>query len=159
MVLKLAERRGGAARTGAPILRGLLAAAGVAMATAAAAHMIEKDGIQIIHPWAKPAESGSTAAFPTIANEGKKPLTLTRIETPVAQRVELRRKNAPVSQIGIPPGGIVSFDGADYSMVLVGLKQALKEGTNFPATYHFDGQIDLRMVVGEKTDLPMDDAK
>jgi copper(I)-binding protein len=125
---------------------------------AAHAHMIEKGGVQIIHPWAKPAQGGATDAFPTISNEGKSTLTLTKVETPVAQRVELKQGGRTVQK----PGDVVAFDGKAFGMTLVGLRQPLVEGANFPATFHFSGShtaIDLRMVVGEKSDLPVDGAK
>jgi copper(I)-binding protein len=65
---------------------------------AAHAHMIEKGGVQIIHPWAKPAQGGATDAFPTISNEGKSTLTLTKVETPVARRVELKQGGRTVQK-------------------------------------------------------------
>ena len=127
------------------------------MATIALGHTVEKGNIEIIHPWVEPSSGPNALAHPTVSNERGEDITLLRIETPVAQRVVLFRGGKEINQIVIPPDDIISFDADPYSMELQGLLEPLKDGGEFPGTFHFSGDltIELQMVIGEST-MPQD---
>lgn len=120
------------------------------------AHTVEKGNILVIHPWVEPSGGNDTLAHPTISNEGERALVLLRVETPVAEKVEVLRKGRPVTTLPIRGGDIIAFDSPDAQIKLVNLKQPLLEGTHFPARLVFTRNItvDLEMVVGQDTMLP-----
>lgn len=88
----------------------------------------------------------STAAFMTVHNGGSGERKLLRVESAVAASVELHRhvndngvmRMRPVEAIAIAAGGDAELRPGGYHVMLIGLKQALREGEKVPLTLVFD---------------------
>jgi len=104
----------------------------------------------IDHPYATPTQSGATTAsayFRGIRNRGQQSERLLGASTPLAERVILQRSGPPetgeplrnVDAIDLPARNTVQLrhTGA-YHLVLVGLRQPLKEGDRFDLTLVFE---------------------
>jgi copper(I)-binding protein len=107
--------------------------------------------IQIDHVWSRAAMAGQEGAvYLTITDTGA-PDTLTGVTTPVATMAELHRsfndngvmKMRPVAAMPIEPGKPITLAPGGYHIMLMGLKQTLKEGDSFPVTLKFSkaGQV------------------
>ena len=123
-------------------MRPLLAAVLIATPLAALA---DEAGIHVGHVWSRAAMAGHEGAvFLTITDTGT-PDTLTGITTPVAAKADLHEtindhgvmKMRPVPSLTIEPGKPVTLAPGGYHIMLVGLKQALKQGDSFPVTLDF----------------------
>ena len=113
--------------------------------------------IQIDHVWSRAALAGHEGAvYLTITDTGP-PDTLTAVTTPVASMAELHRsfndngvmKMRPVGALPIEPGKPVTLAPGGYHIMLMGLKQTLKEGDSFPVTLKFTkaGQVTATAMV------------
>lgn len=120
---------------------------------APAAHMIEKDNVQVIHPWAEATEGDTARVFPTIANSGNEEIEIVGAEAPVAAGVALIVDGQPVDRIVVPGGDVVNLDGADNHLHLRGLRDPLEEGGQFPLLLKFGdgGTMTIDVVIGENT--------
>jgi hypothetical protein len=113
--------------------------------------------IQVDHVWSRAALAGHEGAvYLTITDTGP-PDTLTAVTTPVASMAELHRsfndngvmKMRPVGALPIEPGKPVTLAPGGYHIMLMGLKQTLKEGDSFPVTLNFTkaGQVTATAMV------------
>lgn len=98
-------------------------------------------------PWSRPAQAGMNGVgFMTILNTGTKPVTLTGVETPLANKAELHLSSMAggvmtmrrQDSIEIAPGGKLNLAPGGYHVMLLGLKQPLKAGQKAPLTLVFD---------------------
>lgn len=126
------------------------------LAGAAAAHMVEKGDVQVIHPWAEPAEGTTTRVYPTVANDGTEAFVVVGAMSPIADAVELVIAGERVEEIVVPAGDVIAFSETDVHIRLVGLSERLEEGGHFPMTMQLeDGNvIEFQVVVGENTAAP-----
>jgi periplasmic copper chaperone A len=103
--------------------------------------------LEIDTPWAR-ASIGTArpgAAYVTIRNTGDETDRLVRIETPVAARPEVHEmeeeggvmKMRPAGPLEIPPGEEVRLDPGGMHIMLMQLRQPLKEGESIPITFTF----------------------
>ncbi len=118
-------------------------AAGLAVATAA---MAQPAQLEINNAWAgaTPGKAENGAAYVTITS----PTTdrLVSASTPVAKKAELHTmsmqgmvmKMRPISGLDIPAGQPVSLKPGGEHIMLVGLKQPLREGQSFSLTLDFE---------------------
>lgn len=146
-----------------PVKR-LAGAALLALAAIGAAHA--HDGragdIEITHPFATPSREGvanGAAYIATLENTGKQADRLLRASTPVAQRTEVHTmavdangvmRMREVDAIVLAPGSPVKMRPGDgYHLMLMGLKQPLKEGDSFPLTLEFErgGKAEVKVIV------------
>lgn len=122
--------------------------AALAFATAALAHDYTVGDLKIEHPWARSSAGAAAngAAYMTISTSGAAADQLVKADSPVAGKVELhthildgdvmrmRQVNGITVNVGEPavlrPGGL--------HVMLIGLKEPLKEGTQFPLTLTFE---------------------
>jgi hypothetical protein len=125
-----------------PIRTLALAAAALAVATGAqaAATLSVSDG------WSRPAVAGTNGVgYLTIRNGGKAAQTLVKVETPVAERVDMHSmsmaggvmKMAKIDRLTVPAGGQVVFGPQGAHLMLMGLKKPLAVGDKVPATLTF----------------------
>jgi copper(I)-binding protein len=123
-------------------MRSLLTAVLIAMPFTAFA---DPAPIQLDHVWSRAAIVGHEGAvYLTITDTGA-PDTLTNVATPVAATAELHRsfddngvmKMRQVPALPIEPGKPVTLAPGGYHIMLMGLKQTLKEGDSFPVTLSF----------------------
>ena len=82
------------------------------------------------------------AVYMEVKNKGKTPVTITKLSSPVAKRVEIHShemKNGIMKMIYHPAltikgGKSVIFKPMDYHIMLLGLKRKLHNGDTFPLT-------------------------
>lgn len=131
-----------------PIQRPWIAAlAGLALAATAQAASPRLESLEVIQAWSRPAAAGTNGAgFMTVTNHGKVADTLTSVESPAAERVEMHRTSMAGGimsmkrlDAGLPlaPGESVSFAPGGYHLMLVRLIKPLKTGDTVPATLIF----------------------
>jgi len=122
-----------------------LAGAGVALA-----HDERVGELTLDHPYATPSLAGSAhgaAYLKGIRNRGEQADRLVGASTPVAARVELHRmtliegvmRMREVPFIELPPKGDTPLrHGGEYHLMLIDLKQPLKDGERFDLTLQFE---------------------
>jgi periplasmic copper chaperone A len=138
-----------------------LAALGASIG-AAHAHGGRAGDVEISHPFATPTRDGAkngAAYIATLHNTGKAPDRLLRASTPVAMRTEVHTmavdaggvmRMREVDAIVLAPGVPVKMRPGDgYHLMLMGLKQPLKEGDSFPLTLEFErgGKTEVKVIV------------
>ena len=131
----------------APRLAAVFAAAIIAMPLAGFAQQAgaQQSGIRIDHAWSRVALAGHEGVvYLTITATGAAD-TLSAVTTPVAATAGLHQsiddhgvmKMRPVASLPIEPGKPVTLAPGGYHIMLMDLKQPLKEGDSFPATLSF----------------------
>lgn len=136
---------------------------GCLLALSAQAHGFAVGELFVRHPYAVPSLAGSqngAVYFKSIKNAGKKADQLLSAKTQVAEKVEIHEmtmdgdvmKMRPLSSIEIPAGGEVSVAKGNpngYHLMLLGLKQALKDGDRFPVwlTFKQAGEVKVEVYV------------
>jgi len=141
------------------------------VATAVFAHGSTVGDIEIGHPYATPSLPGTSngaAYFAMLENTGNAADRLLRATTPVAARVELHSmavdaqgvmRMREIDGIALAPHAKVRMrPGMGMHLMLVGLKEPLKDGARFPMTLEFEraGKVEVEVVVQSKT--PADSA-
>jgi copper(I)-binding protein len=112
--------------------------------------------LQIDTPWGR-ASIGTarpSAAYVTIRNTGDKADRLVSIETPVSARPEVHEmeeeggvmKMRPAGPLEIPPGEEVRLEPGGIHIMLMQLRQPLKEGESIPITFTFRQAGDITMI-------------
>lgn len=140
----------------------LAVAAALAVGAPAQAHQYDVGSLHIAHPHARATVPGQPtgAAYLKIENRGSAPDRLLSASTPAAQSVEIHSmrmdgdvmKMREASSLDLPPQSTVALEpGADYHLMLQGLKAPLKAGDKFPMTLQFEkaGKVDVSVVVGD----------
>ena len=111
-------------------------------------------------PWSRPAVAGTNGVgYVTLANRGKAPDTLVKIESPLAAKVEMHRTTMTGNvmsmqkqeKVSLPAGGQVVFGPSGYHLMLMGLTRTLKAGDEIPATLIFasGARVKIAFAVGE----------
>lgn len=103
-------------------------------------------GISIEQPFARATPAKMGGAFMTLVNAGGNGDKLIKAASPVAESVELHThvkegevmRMRPVDGIDIAAGGRTALEPGSYHVMLIGLKQPLKEGATFPLTLTFE---------------------
>ena len=106
------------------------------------------NAIVVENAWARatPAGAKTGAVYMTLINNGAIPDRLLGATTPVSDKVQFHKvseENGVSSMrelptIDIAPGARVIFKPSDLHVMLVGLKQPLKEGQTVPLTLDFE---------------------
>jgi copper(I)-binding protein len=132
------------------------------VAAAAFAHGSTVGDIEIGHPYATPSLPGTSngaAYFAMLENTGNAADRLLRATTPVAARVELHSmavdaqgvmRMREIDGIALAPHAKIRMrPGSGMHLMLVGLKEPLKDGGRFPMTLEFEraGKIDVTVNV------------
>ncbi len=133
-----------------------------ALSALAVAHESSVGDIRIVHTFATPSLAGSgngAAYFASLENTGDKADRLLRASTPVAASVELHTmgmdpqgvmRMREVDAIALAPKASIKMrPGMGFHLMLVGLRQPLKEGATFPMTLTFEraGKVEVKVVV------------
>ncbi len=100
--------------------------------------------VTIDDPFARASAGGAKvgAVFMTLKNSGPAADALVAAESPVAARAELHThiregeiiRMRPVEAIDVPPGGTVSLQPGGLHVMLIDLRQPLRQGEAFPLT-------------------------
>jgi len=145
-------------------LRATLAAALGAATLAAAAHGANIGAIAIGHPYATPSIPGTSngaAYLASLENTGAAADRLVRASTPMASRVEIHTMNVDaqgvmrmreIDGIALAPKAKVQMKpGMGLHLMLIGLKEPLKEDATFPMTLEFEraGKVEVKVIVGQ----------
>lgn len=102
--------------------------------------------IAIEQPFARATPAKVGGVFMTLKNAGGTADKLVKAASPVAESVELHThvkdgdamRMRPVEDIPVPAKGQTGLVPGGYHVMLIGLKQPLKEGTQFPLTLTFE---------------------
>jgi copper(I)-binding protein len=123
------------------------------------ASMADSSNITIQRAWARATPNGATVGvvYMTLVNKGMADDRLLSAMTPIAQKVQFHSATnengvmqmRELSSITIHPGSLVSLKPGAMHMMMIGLKQALKEGQTFPLALDFEkaGQIDVTVLI------------
>jgi copper(I)-binding protein len=115
--------------------------------------------ITVEQAWVRATPSGAQtgAAYMTLINNGASADRLVSAATPAAEQVQFHRQTEDngvsrmreVHNVELSPGGKIIFKPGDMHMMIVRLKQPLKEGQTLPLTLQFEkaGQIDLNVPI------------
>jgi copper(I)-binding protein len=138
------------------LLAGMFALA----ATAAFAHDYKVGNLQIGHPWARATPKGAAVGggYLKITNNGATPDRLISGTTEVAGRFEVHEmsmdngvmKMRPIKDgIEIKPGETVELKPGGYHVMMLDLKQPIKEGERVKGTLVFEkaGKVDIEYAV------------
>ena len=132
------------------------------LGAAAFGHGSSVGDIDIGHPYATPSLAGArtgAAYIATLENTGARPDRLLRASTPVAARVEMHemkldaggvmRMRETDAIVVAPKQPIRMRPGLGLHLMLVDLKQPLKEGDTFPMAMEFEraGKVEVKVVV------------
>jgi periplasmic copper chaperone A len=141
-------------RIGGVLLSGFLAVGLVASQTLA--HDFKAGSLTIGHPWARATPPGAKVAggYLTIENSSAEPDRLVAATVEIAGRAEIHEmavvdgvmKMRPLDNgVEIPAGGSVELKPGGYHLMLMDLKQPLKQGEGFSGTLTFEkaGTVDV----------------
>jgi copper(I)-binding protein len=130
----------------------LIAALAICAFTAVSA-MAEPSNIAVEHAWARATPKGATtgAAYITLVNTGASDDRLLRATSPVAETIQFHSetndngvmKMALLPTIAVGSGAQVTLKPGGAHMMLVGLRQPLKEGQTIPLTLTFEKAGDI----------------
>lgn len=127
--------------------------------------------IHVERAWARatPARAKTGAAYVAVINNGGIADRLLSATTPLAQKVQFHKETEDngisrmreLRTVEIDPGAKVIFKPGDMHMMMVGLKQPLKEGETFPLTLTFEkaGKIDVTVSVAKVGAMQSGDMK
>jgi periplasmic copper chaperone A len=103
--------------------------------------------IEVQNAWARATAAGAKAAgiFVTITDKGG-PDRLVGASTPVAAMAEVHEtindngvmRMRPIPALPLQPGQAVVLKPGGYHIMLMGMKQQLKDGETFPLTLNFE---------------------
>ena len=127
---------------------------------AASAHSYKLGTLEIGHPWARatPPTAPTGGGYLSVKNTGTEPDRLISISSPAAQTVQvhqmkmegnvmrMRELDGPLE---IKPGETVTLAPGGMHLMMMGLKEPLKQGEKVPLTLVFEkaGKIDVELVV------------
>jgi periplasmic copper chaperone A len=120
------------------LLCGMLFAVPVALA--------QQSDIRVENAWSRAAMQGGTGVVYLTITDAGGPDRLLSITAPVANKAELHEsvtgqgvaKMRGIAALPITPRRPVQLAPGGYHIMLMGLKQALKEGESFPVTLNFE---------------------
>ena len=117
--------------------------------------------IVVDHPWARatPAGAKTGAAYMTLINNGSAGDRLLGATTPVADKIQFHSvsedngvsRMREMHDVAVAPGARVTFSPGGMHVMLVELKQPLKEGQTFPLSLTFEkaGNVDVMVSVAK----------
>ena len=132
---------------------------GLVLSWGAAGQEIRSGSITVADPWAR-ASAGlarTGAAYMSVSNTGSAADRLVGASSPAADKVELHEhvqegdvmRMRPVPSIELQPGASVTMQPGGLHVMLLGLKEPLREGQRVPATLVFQnaGPVALEFAV------------
>ncbi len=139
----------------------------VAIALGAQAQTSGNITVQSIWARATPPGAKTAAVYLTLANNGTTDDKLVAASTPIAGMAGLHTeimdngvmKMRPLKSVDVKPGGTATLKPGGRHIMLMGLKQALKQGDHFPITLTFEHappltvQVEVAKVGAAKPDM------
>ena len=130
----------------------------------ASAHDFRLGPLRIDHPYATPTPAGTktgAAYLRSLRNTGDQPDRLIGARTPLARTVEIHRsvidaqnvmRMRAIDGITLPPQAELQLrHGGEYHLMLIDLKQPLKDGDRFPMTLRFEKAGEREVMVWVQT--------
>lgn len=117
--------------------------------------------IIVERPWARatPAGARTGAVYVTLINNGSSSDSLLSAATPVADQVQFHSASEEngvsrmreMRSVEVTPGAQVAFSPGGLHIMVVGLKQPLKEGQSFALTLNFEkaGKIEVMVPIAK----------
>jgi copper(I)-binding protein len=108
--------------------------------------------IAVTDPWIRPAAAGqNSAAFMTIVNNTDQGERLIRVESDIAEMIELHHTTMegdvmsmePVDGIDIPANGSAELKPGEYHVMIMMLTSELTEGQTVTLTLHFESGLEM----------------
>jgi len=103
--------------------------------------------IVVADPWSRPTPPTAAvgAVYFAVTNAGPEADRLVAVSSPLARRVEIHESRnvqgvvqmRPVTSVDCPPGATVKSEPGGLHVMLVGLKEPLAAGTEFPLSLEF----------------------
>lgn len=149
------------------LMRSALASLLLLSATGVVAHEYEQGGLHIDHPWSRPAPPMAVngSAYLVINNHGNTDDVLLSAESPVSERVEIHThvmdgdmmRMRQLDNLPVPAGEAVTLAPGGHHLMLMGLKQAPKEGDRFPLILNFEqaGEVEVEISVDATAPEPV----
>lgn len=148
----------------------LAALAALLFVSPARAHdgVVHAGDLDLAHFWVRASigKLTNSAAYVMIKNKGGAADRLVSASSPLANKVELHEhimegdiaKMRPVAGVDVPAGGMAELKPGGYHIMIMGLKEPLKEGTTFPLTLTFakGGSVKLEVPVVKGQPMKMD---
>lgn len=125
------------------------------------AQISSQNTMMVERPWARatPAGAKNGAAYVTLINNGNARDSLLRATTPVAEKVQFHSASEEngvshmreMHAVEVAPGARVTFTPGGMHIMVMGLKQPLKEGQTFPLSLTFEtaGKVDVTVPVAK----------
>ena len=135
-------------------MKRMILLAAVILAGPAGASTYRLANLEVAQPWSRPAVAGTNGVgYMVLANHGRSADALVRVESPLAERVEMHSSvmtNGVMSmkaesRVTVPAGGRATFGPGAYHLMLIGLKKTLKPGDRAPATLTFASGAKLKV--------------
>lgn len=114
-------------------------------------------GIEVSKPWARSAMmDGNGAAYMLLQNHSDEDDAIVGASSEVAEAVEIHLSQMKddgtmemiqQESISLPADGEVEFKSGSYHVMLIGLKQELKTGSEFSLTLHFKNHEDINLTI------------
>jgi copper(I)-binding protein len=119
---------------------------GLSMIGGASAAVAADAGLTVEHAWARPAAVGQMGVIYLTVKDTGAPDHLIGVRTPVADDAQLHQSKMqggvmemrPVQAASVAPAEPLELAPGGYHIMLMGLKQALKEGQTVPVTLVFE---------------------
>ena len=102
--------------------------------------------VQAADVWARAAAAGNSAAYMILRNSGDSTDRLVKVESDIANAVELHKttmegsmmKMAPVENVEVPAKGQAELKPGGFHVMLIGLKRELKAGEKIKLKLQFE---------------------
>lgn len=107
--------------------------------------------LKVEDAWVRLSPTQLSGAFMVLSNPTNKAIKVVGVESPIATKAEIHQTMTmnssqgeatgmrPVAALEIPAGGKVELRPGSYHIMLIGLKQTLKEGQKVRITLKLDG--------------------
>lgn len=139
----------------------VLALLGIFLSPATQALAQASATISIERAWARatPAGARTAAAYLTIVNRGTAVDRVVGASTPVAEKLQIHQETndngvmrmRELSSVTVAEGASVTLKPGGTHIMMIGLKQQLKEGQSFPLTVEFQkaGRVTLQVPIAK----------
>lgn len=128
-----------------PYFRRSLLATMAWLAVSAGAAGAQEAAVAVMQPWARATSASARVGGAFLTLKAAAADSVTAASSPIAGRVELHQtvaeagvmKMLPVAALKLEPGRAVELKAGGYHIMLMELKQQLKQGETFPLTLTF----------------------
>ncbi len=137
-----------------PTVRSLSASLALALWMYAAAAVAQTPSLTVNSAWIRMTPGSDVAAvYLTLVNQGKKPITIVGVESPVATHAMVHEtrieggiaRMRPRDEITVAPGKTVKFEPEGLHIMLHGVTQTLAVGQSVPLVLQFSDGVSMHL--------------